>query len=54
MGSKEPVDGAREFQSEFGGQEVFKALLDCCVLPEIDKIVHVQPEMERLVRGRVR
>ena len=51
VGAKEPVDGDHEFQSEFGGQEAFKALLDLCVLREIDKIVHVNLEMERLVRG---
>ena len=50
LGSKEPVDGAQEFHSEFGGQEELKALLDCFVLQEIDKIFHVNPDVERLVR----
>ena len=43
--AKEPVDGAHKFHSEFGGQEAFKALIDCCVLREMDKIVHVDPKM---------
>ena len=30
VGAKEPVDGAHELHSEFGGQEAFKALLDFC------------------------
>ena len=50
VGSKEPVDGAQEFHSEIGGQEELKALLDCFVLQEIDKIFHVNPDVERLVR----
>ena len=50
VGAKEPVYSAHEFHSEFGGQEAFKALLDCCFLQEIEKIVHVKPEVERLVR----
>ena len=51
MGAKEPVERAHEVYSEFGGQEAFKALLGCCILLEIGKTVHVNPEMERLVRG---
>ena len=51
VGAKEPVEGAHELHSEFGGQEAFKAFLDCCVIREIDKTVHVEPDMERLVRG---
>ena len=51
VGTDEPVNGTHELHFEFGGQEAFKALLDCCVLQEIDKIVHVKHETERLVRG---
>ena len=51
VGPEEPVDRAHDLHFEFGRQEAFKALFDCCVLREIDKTVHVEPEMERLVRG---
>ena len=49
--AKETVDGAHKFHSDFGGQEAFKSLLNCCVLEEIDKIVNVEPDMDRLVSG---
>ena len=50
VGAKELVDRAHELHFEFGGQEAFKALFDCCVLREIDTFVHVEPGMERIFR----
>ena len=51
MGAKEPVEGAHEFHSEFVGQEAFKTLLRLMCPPRNRQIVHVEPNMERLVRG---
>ena len=57
VGIQEPVDGAHEFDLEFRRKQVFEAFLDGGVFGEVDKIVHVESEVERLVvcgRGRIR
>ena len=49
--SEEPVDGPHEFYSELGSKQTFKATLDLWVLREVDKIVDVEAQAERLVCG---
>ena len=49
VGAQEPVDGPHEFNLEFCRKQAFEAFLDGGVFGEVDKIVHVEPEMERLV-----
>ena len=56
VGTQEPVDGAHEFDLEFRRKQVFEAFLDGGVFGEVDEIVHVESEVDRLVvcrRGRI-
>ena len=56
MGVQEPVDGAHQFDLEFGREQAIKAVLDGGVFGELDGIIHVEPEVKRLVvcrRGRI-
>ena len=52
MGTQEPVDGAHEFDLEFGSKETFKPLLGGGVFGEVDKVVGVGAEMKRFVSCR--
>ena len=48
---EEPVDVPYELDLEFCAKQAFETTLDFGVLREVYKIVHVQPQVERLVRG---
>ena len=50
--SKEPVDWPHIFYIELGSKQTFKATLDLWVLGEVDKIVDLEAQLERLVCGR--
>ena len=49
--SKEPVDSSHEFNLEFGSTQAFEETLDLWVLGEVDKIFHIEAQVERLVHG---
>ena len=49
--SEEPVDGSHEFDLKLGSKQAFKATLNLWVLGEVDKIFHIEAQVERLVRG---
>ena len=50
--SEEPVDSSHEFYSELGSKQMFKETLDLWVLGEVDEIVDIEAQVERLVCGR--